>query len=338
MSPLDLIVPMLEILAVAGAAYAGLYRERPRLGVNWDIVGGRYAGVRFHNHGGRSAHRVVVTFLDPPGSVYFLEPPRRAPVFNLAPGEGKTIDLTSTFQLGNWLKKLDETGGSPKPCRIKVRYDYYRSKPFHRLRPKSRPQDFDQLRWNDYYQSLEDIPFEDRLLESLRPLDNLRSVKGLDNLLHNLQWSVCKHKLEPFNDSDELICRKCHRLVNITTSPYVEVGLQRDSQIELPEVIQFRLLKGSVPVPTPDGLAPSGRKDQAAEITVYENDTTLPLFLGKTGHRFYGTWGPEGNRSGSSKYQFEGIGEVVHRALDGGVRLFLVRVRVDGEDIVRSAF
>lgn len=326
---MDLLIAALEILAVGAAAYVGLYRTRPRLSVDWDIRSGPYASVRVHNHGGRPAHRVKLTFLDsPPGPIYFLEPPRRPPIFTLAPGESKTIDLAITHQIRGWLKTLDEAGGLPKPCRIDA---HYKGRLFRR------PVRLRELNWDDNYLTMESESFEVRLLESLRPLDNLRSVKGLDNLLQDLQWSVCKHKLEPLNDSEELICRKCHRLVN-GTSPYVEVGLQRDSQVELPEVIRFRLLNGSVPIPTPDGLAPPERNDQAAEIMVYENDTTLSLFLGKTGHRFYGTWGPEGNESGSSKYQFEGIGEVVHKALDDGVRLFLVRVLVDREGIVIGTF
>ena len=328
MDTIDLLVAALEILAVAGAAYVGLYRRRPRLSVDWDIRGGSYAGVQFHNHGDRPAHRIELTFLDPPGSVYFLETPHRPPIFTLAPGESKTIDLTITHQLGRWLAQLDQAGDLPKPCRIDARY---KGRWFHR------PVRFRELNWDDNYKTMEVKPFEDRLLESLQPLGNLKSIKYLDNILKALQWFVCKHLLEPFNDGDTLICRKCHRFVE-SNDPYVEVGLRQDSQTKLEGVVLFRLRDHRPPLPSPSGLVPSGLKDQIAELTVYENDTTRPLFWGKNGCRFYGTFGPEGNAAGSPKWQFEGIGEVTHKELDAGAQLFKVRVLVDGKGVVKGKF
>ena len=74
-----------------------------------------------------------------------------------------------------------------------------------------------------------------------------------------------------------------------------------------------------------------GYREGNAEFTVDENETTRPLFWGKNARRFYCTYGPEGNASGSPKFAFEAIATITHNWEERAVRRFQVSLAVDGD-------
>lgn len=97
--------------------------------------------------------------------------------------------------------------------------------------------------------------------------------------------------------------------------------------INLSEVEDTREVPGGGSQRTSQQL---GYKEGSSTYTVDENDTTAPLFVGRSGQKFDHEYSPEGVETGKPKNDFVAFAEISHSFEARGVRRFSVTMYHSG--------